>query len=231
MRFRSCGFLLRTLLTPSHTSAAKTSIKPLPRQTVGWGFCDAPGACRANETRVSVPGSAPGKTESSDPRQPPQGCERGARPRWMEAAAPTERGPRPVSTRAAVLVRRDRNGKGNARRTNKSTAFTQRFPTAPSAPGKRCVEDHFGWPVAASGSSTEQIPLYERKRWARSRVRAAGQERQGPSGAALLPLFLGVAASCREARPNLPRSPLSSSEGLGARVATSRQGPAAGIGF
>lgn len=82
MRFRSCGFLLRTLLTPSQTSAAKTSVKPLPRQTVGWGFCDAPGACRANETRISVPGSAPGKTESSDPRQPPQGCEQGARPRW-----------------------------------------------------------------------------------------------------------------------------------------------------
>lgn len=58
-----------------------------------------------------------------------------------------------------------------------------------------------------------------RKHRARLRASTAGRERQGPPPGAEAPSPLPrVAASCREARTSLPRSPLFSSEGPGAKA-------------
>ena len=132
MRFTYCGFPLRTPLTPSQTNAAKTSIKPLPWRAVGWGFCDAPGTCRA---KVSVPGPAPRRTESSQLRQPLPGCEWGSRPRrrLLLERKQSEPGFNPQ------LDWRNCHSTANARRAIKRTAVIQWFPIATSTPGKRCI--------------------------------------------------------------------------------------------
>lgn len=110
-------FSAQDTANPQLNTPCQNQYKTSSLADVGWGFCNAPGTCRADETEVSVPGSAPGQTQRSHLRESLQGCEQESG--HARGCGRDRKRARLTPTPVTALDCRNCNSKVNAYRTKK----------------------------------------------------------------------------------------------------------------